>query len=58
MEQMHTVGTVARRCRVSEGTVRNWAKDGKLPVFRTPSGLRLFRESDVEQFARERETTR
>lgn len=33
---------------VSDGTILNWAKAGKLPFTRTPGGHRRFRLADVE----------
>ena len=39
----------ARILGVSVNTVRNWARDGKIPHYRNPAnGYRLFRLSDLE----------
>ena len=36
---------------VSQGTVRAWAEDGKIPVHRNPAnGYRLFRRNELEKF--------
>ncbi len=50
-----TVGVAARRLGVSEPTVRNWSRVGRLPALRTSFGYRLFRREDVDRLARERE---
>lgn len=42
-----TTGEVARLFRVDPKTVTRWAKEGRLPFFRTPGGHRRFREEDV-----------
>ena len=33
----------------SPATVRRWAREGKIPHVKLPSGKRLFRRSDFEQ---------
>lgn len=38
---------------VSENTVRSWADHGKIPVTRSPTGYRLFREQDLHEFLKE-----
>ena len=36
---------------VSQGTVRAWARAGKIPMHRNPAnGYRLFKRSDLEDF--------
>ena len=38
---------------VSPNTLRNWSRDGKIPVRRNPvNGYRLFARSDLERFLR------
>ena len=38
---------------VSEGTLRNWHRDGKITAYRNPAnGYRLFRQADLEAFLR------
>jgi excisionase family DNA binding protein len=41
---------VAARFHVGSATVIRWAKAGKLPYARTPTGRFRFRESDVAAF--------
>ena len=56
MEDFLTTLDVARRLNKSPETVRVYERLGKLPAVKTKSGMRLFREADVERFERERET--
>lgn len=49
-----TSSTVARLISRSEGSVRYYANTGKLPCITTSTGQRLFRESDVREFANKR----
>jgi excisionase family DNA binding protein len=36
---------------VSQGTVRTWAADGKIPMHRNPAnGYRLFKREELEKF--------
>jgi excisionase family DNA binding protein len=45
------VAEAARILGVSQGTVRAWAQDGKIPMHRNPAnGYRLFRRKDLEAF--------
>lgn len=44
----------ARLAGVTPATVRAWERDGKLNASRTPSGVRLFRRTDVEEIVAER----
>jgi excisionase family DNA binding protein len=46
----------ARLIGVSAETIRLWERLGRLPARRTPGGVRVFRRSDVENCARERQT--
>lgn len=48
-----TSGQVAALFNVSAQTVANWADEGKIPHFRTPSGQRRFRRADVLKFLEE-----
>ena len=35
---------------VSEGTLRNWSRDGNLPTYRNPiNGYRMYRRADLEK---------
>jgi excisionase family DNA binding protein len=43
------LGEGARRLGVSEGTLRRWADNGRLPVFRTPTGQRRFKIADLDE---------
>ena len=49
------VGGAARRLECSVGWVRYLADTGRLPSHRTTTGLRLFREKDLREFARKRQ---
>jgi len=44
-----TTGEVARRCRVSVGTVKNWIEAGKLEAFRTPGRHFRIRASELRR---------
>jgi excisionase family DNA binding protein len=45
------VAEAAEVLGVSQGTVRAWAADGKIPMSRNPAnGYRLFRRADLERF--------
>jgi len=44
-----TTSEVARRCRVSVGTVKNWIEAGKLEAFRTPGRHFRIRASDLRR---------
>lgn len=38
---------------VSPNTLRNWSRDGKVPVHRNPiNGYRLYKQSDLERLLR------
>lgn len=55
MNELLTVGDVARLAGVSPQAVRVWERTGKLPAERTVSGIRLFRRDDAERVVQERE---
>jgi excisionase family DNA binding protein len=45
------VAEAAEILGVSQGTVRTWAADGKIPMHRNPAnGYRLFKREDLERF--------
>ena len=45
------VAEAAEILGVSSGTVRTWAADGKIPMYRNPAnGYRLFRRDELEKF--------
>lgn len=58
MEDLLTTGGTAKRLGLSADRVRQLERDGKLPARKTQSGQRLFNASDVDRFARRRETDR
>lgn len=57
MTQLHdylTVKAAARYLGVAANTLRNWDRDGKIPVFRHPiSKYRLFKKKDLDAVLRE-----
>jgi excisionase family DNA binding protein len=54
-EPIYTTSGAARRCDVSEDTIRRAADAGTLPVTRTVTGARLFRESDLDRYRSRRQ---
>ena len=45
------VAEAAEILGVSQGTVRTWAADGKIPMHRNPAnGYRLFKRDDLNAF--------
>lgn len=57
-EVLMTRSFVARALEVSEPTVDNFAKSGRLPALMTTGNRRLFRQSDVEKLKGELKTRR
>lgn len=49
---------VALRLRCSTERVRQLEREGKLPAEKTPNGRRIFKATDVENLAAERERQR
>ncbi|MDG4784375.1 helix-turn-helix domain-containing protein [Micromonospora sp. WMMD1102] len=47
-----TVAEVAEAARVSDETVHRWAREGKLPHIKLPSGLKRFPRDGVEAMLR------
>jgi hypothetical protein len=47
-----TPSAAARLIGKGEAMVRIYADSGRLPCIRTSTGVRLFRQSDCEEFAR------
>jgi len=49
-----TIKEAAELLGVSLNTLRNWGRDGKVPMHRHPvNGYRLFRRADLEKLLRE-----
>lgn len=47
-----TLGEAARELSVAQSTLRKWADNGDIPIFRTPGGHRRFRRNDLDAFQR------
>lgn len=62
MEKLDTYLTIKEAAEflgVSLNTLRNWGRDGKVPMHRNPvNGYRLFKKSDLEQLLRETQQSR
>ncbi len=62
MEKLDTYLTIKEAAvflGVSLNTLRNWGRDGKVPMHRNPvNGYRLFRKSDLEQLLRDTQQSR
>src|SRR3972149_673501 len=48
-ERWLTLGAACRVLGVDESTLRRWADNGHVRVFRTPGGHRRFAESDIHE---------
>ena len=47
------VARAAEILGVSQGTIRTWAADGKIPMHRNPTNnYRLFQHADLDEFLR------
>jgi excisionase family DNA binding protein len=57
-EPIYTTSGAARRLGVSEGTIRRLANIGDLPVTRTETGARLFRQHDLDAYAQRKAITK
>lgn len=54
-----TVKAAAAFLGVAPNTIRNWDRDGKIPVYRHPiNKYRLFKESDLQSLLRRLEGSR
>lgn len=51
MRQVFTVSEAARHLGVSEGSVRAWERQGKLPAVKSERGTRFFRQEDLDRLA-------
>jgi DNA-binding transcriptional MerR regulator len=57
-EQLDTTSPVARAAKISEATLRLWARTGLVPFRVTSNGVRLFVLDDVLRVARDRAARR
>jgi excisionase family DNA binding protein len=57
-EPIYTTSGAARRIGVSEATIRRLATIGELPVTKTETGARLFRQSDLDAYAKRKAITK
>lgn len=49
-----TITDAAEYLGVSPNTLRNWGRDGKIPMHRNPiNGYRLFKQSDLDEVLKE-----
>jgi excisionase family DNA binding protein len=49
LDEFVTIKQAAQVLGVSINTLRNWHRDGKIPVYRNPvSNYRLFKKADLE----------
>jgi excisionase family DNA binding protein len=48
-----TIAEVAAKFRVTPGTVKNWAKAGKIPVIRMSKQILRFEEEAIDAAVRE-----
>ena len=49
LDEFVTIKQAAELLGVSPNTLRNWHRDGKIPVYRNPiSNYRLFKKTDLE----------
>ena len=54
-----TIKEAAEFLGVSANTLRNWGRDGKVPMHRNPvNGYRLFKKSDLEKLLQQAERSR
>lgn len=53
MKQSFSTSEVAKFCHVTADTVRKWAENGRLRVFKTPGGHRRVRREDLMAFLRD-----
>lgn len=47
------LGVAAELLNVHPDTLRRWADEGRVPVFRTPGGERRFRRADLKVLLRD-----
>ena len=51
MTRLITLQQASKKLGVTSKTLRRWDKSGKLPALRTPTGYRMYRESDINHLA-------
>lgn len=54
MRQVFTTSEAARRVGVSEGSIRKWEREGRLPAVKSERGTRFFTLEDLDRFAAQR----
>jgi DNA (cytosine-5)-methyltransferase 1 len=58
LDEFVTVKEASEFLGVSPNTLRNWHRDGKIPVYRNPiSNYRLFKKTDLEELLRQIEAS-
>ncbi|MCS7466128.1 helix-turn-helix domain-containing protein [Stieleria sp. ICT_E10.1] len=59
LDNYFTIKDAAEFLGVSQNTVRNWGRAGKIPMHRNPvNGYRLFKRRDLESLLRSAEKSR
>lgn len=49
-----TIADAAEYLGVAPNTLRNWGRDGKIPMHRNPmNGYRLFKQSDLDEILKQ-----
>lgn len=58
LDEFVTIKEAAELLHVSANTLRNWHRDGKIPVYRNPvNNYRLFKKADLEELLRQIEAS-
>jgi putative molybdopterin biosynthesis protein len=55
-EKILTLQEAARLLKISDATLRNWIKKGKIPAFREGRAFRVRREDLDKRFKKQRQT--
>jgi len=58
MDRLLTCADVAKLLNVVPDTVRDLERHGRIKAIRTPGGMRLFREDEVQRFVEARKARR
>lgn len=53
-DKLLTISQAARRIGIHINTLRAWTDAGRVPVFRTPTNQRRYRQSDIDEIAKPR----